>query len=159
MFLTFRKLLKIMRNHHKLYLKVDIYYWSVCFKRLEKNLQIGLDYAYYLSSLGYSWDVMLKLTDVNLKLISDIQNYQSVKSTIKCEISLIFKGYAEAHNKFLKLYVVNKPTSYIIYLDANDLYGHSIMQLLPIEMHGWVNPKDFNLDNYLIQIIIQYIVS
>ena len=68
MFLTFRKLLKIMRNDHKLYLKVDIYYWSVCFKRLEKNLQIGLDYAYYLSSPGYSWDVMLKLTDVNLKL-------------------------------------------------------------------------------------------
>ena len=98
---------------------------------------------------------MLKLTDVNLKLISDIQNCQSVKSTIKLGISLICKSYAEAHNKFLKLYVVNKPTSYIIYLDANDLYGHSIMQLFPIEIHGWINPKDFNLNNYLIQIIIQ----
>ena len=45
-------------------------------------------------------------------------------------------------------YDANKPTSYIIYLDANNIYEHSMMQLLPTEIIDRVNPKDFNLDNY-----------
>ena len=61
---------------------------------------------------------------------------------------MIFKGCDEANNKFLKLYRANKPILYIIYLDANNLYKHSPMQLLPTEIHDWINPKDFNLDNY-----------
>ena len=31
---------------------------------------------------------------------------------------------------------------------ANNLYGHSLMQLLPTEILDWVNPKDLNLNNY-----------
>ena len=54
-------------------------------------------------------------------------------------------SYTEANNKFLKSYDANKLISYIIYLDANNLYGHSMAQLLPTEI--LVNPKDFNLDN------------
>ena len=61
---------------------------------------------------------------------------------------MICKGYAEANSKFLKSFDANKPTSCIIYLDANNLYRHSMMKLLPTEILDWDNPKDFNLDNY-----------
>ena len=61
---------------------------------------------------------------------------------------MIFKSNAEANNKFLKYYNANKPTSYIIYLDTNNLNGHSLMELLLTEILDQVNPKDFNLDNY-----------
>ena len=54
---------------------------------------------------------------------------------------MICKGYYEANNKFLISCDVNKPTSCIIYLDANNFYGHPIMQLLQTEMLGWVNQK------------------
>ena len=47
---------------------------------------------------------------------------------------MICKGYAGANNNFLKSYNDNKPTSYIIYLDANNLYGYSMMQLSPTEI-------------------------
>ena len=67
---------------------------------------------------------------------------------ISGSISLIFQGYAEASNEFLKLHDPNKPTSYIIYFDANNLYGNCMMQLLPFEVLNWVDPKKFNLDNY-----------
>ena len=56
-------------------------------------------------------------------------------------------SYTEANNKFLKSYDANKHISYIIYLDANNLYGHSMTQLLPTEILDCVNPKDFSLDN------------
>ena len=60
---------------------------------------------------------------------------------------MICKVHAEANSKFLKSYDDNKPTSYIIYIDPNNLYGHSMMQLLPTKILDWVDPKDFSLDN------------
>ena len=62
--------------------------------------------------------------------------------------SMICNGYTEANNKVLKSYEAGKPISYIIYLNVNNLYGHSMMQLTRTEMLVWVNPKDFNLDSY-----------
>ena len=91
---------------------------------------------------------MLRFIDVNLKLISNFEKYQFIESTIKGGISMICKEYCEANTKFLKSDGANKPSSYIIYLDSNDLYRHFMMQFLPTEMLDWVNPKDFNLDNY-----------
>ena len=52
---------------------------------------------------------------------------------------MIYKDYAEASNKLLLLYDANKPTSYIIYLEPNNLYQHLMMQLLPTEILNWVN--------------------
>ena len=67
---------------------------------------------------------------------------------IRGGISIICNAYGEAYNKLLKSDYANKPTLYIIYLDDNNLYGHSMMQLLPIEILFWVNIKDFNLCKY-----------
>ena len=61
---------------------------------------------------------------------------------------MICKLYAEVHNKLLKSIDTNKLTSYIIYLEAKNLYGPSVMQLLPTEILDWVNSKYFNLGNY-----------
>ena len=50
---------------------------------------------------------MLRFTDVDLKLISAIEKYQIVESTIKGCVSMIFKGYAKANNKFLiQIYII-----------------------------------------------------
>ena len=57
---------------------------------------------------------MLRLTVVDLKLVSDIEKYLFVESTIRDVISMISKGYAEGSSRFLKLSDANKPTSYII---------------------------------------------
>ena len=91
---------------------------------------------------------MLRFTDYNLKLISDIEKYQFVESMISGTISMICKGYAKGNNKSLKLYDSDKPISYILYLDANNLYGHSVVQSLPAEKLDWVSPDKFNPDNY-----------
>ena len=43
--------------------------------------------------------------------------------------------------------MLTKAISYITDSDANNLYGHSMFQLLLTEILDWVNPKDFNLGN------------
>ena len=60
---------------------------------------------------------------------------------------MICRGHSEAKNKFLKSNDPSKPSTNIMYLDANNLFGHSKIQLLPTEMFDWVIPKHFNLQS------------
>ena len=124
-------------------LKVDVLLLVCVFETFRKESinSFELDPARYLSTPGYSWGAMLKFTDVTTKLVSDTEKYQFVERAIRGAISMICKGYLEANNKFLKSYDAKKPKSYIIYLDANNLYGQSMMQLLPTEVLDWVNKK------------------
>ena len=41
-------------------------------KILEALLNYGLDPCHYVSTPGLSWDAMLKMTGINLELITDI---------------------------------------------------------------------------------------
>ena len=46
--------------------------------------------------------------------------------------------YAEANNKYMKNHDKSKESSYLIYLDANNLYGRTMSQTLPVEGFKWV---------------------
>lgn len=61
---------------------------------------------------------------------------------------MVFKEYNGASYRLLTSYDANKPFSYIIYLVTHNLYGQSMVQLLPTETLDWVNPKGFNLNTY-----------
>ena len=47
---------------------------------------------------------MLKFNNVDLKLFSDIEKYQLIKSTIRGGICMICKDFAEGNNIFIKYY-------------------------------------------------------
>ena len=61
-------------------------------------------------------------------------------------------GYAKANSKYMKNYNKNIESSYIIYLDANKLYGWVMSQKLPVNGLKWLNdPARFNegfIENY-----------
>ena len=48
-----------------------ICYWLVCLKESINSFE--LDPAHYLSTPGYSWNTVLRFTDVNSKLVSGIE--------------------------------------------------------------------------------------
>lgn len=73
---------------------------------------------------------------------------------IRDGIFMISEGYGEANNKFWKLYNPNKPTSYVIYLGTNNLYGYYMMQILSLEILVWVNPEK-NLIQTIIVMMVQ----
>ena len=110
------------------YLKRDVLLLAVAYQnfRKESATSFKLDSLHYMSTPGYSSEAMEKFTGVRLKLISDIEKEQFVESIIRGGNSIISKGYAGANKKILKLRGPNKPTLYSIYLNANNLYGHSI---------------------------------
>lgn len=89
---------------------------------------------------------MLRFTDAKLKWISE--KYQFIENVIWEGISMYCKSYNKADNIFLMSYDPTKSSMYIIYIGANNKYGHSMMQSLPIEIPSWVNLKEFRLYSY-----------
>ena len=59
----------------------------------------GLDPCYYFSSPGLSWDVMLKMTEIELKFISDSNMNYFIEEGMRRGISYIAKRYSKANNK------------------------------------------------------------
>ena len=48
-------------------------------------------------------------------------------------------SYAKASNRYMKDYDESKESSYIQYLDANNLYGAAMAEKLPINGFKWIN--------------------
>ena len=45
--------------------------------------------------------------------------------------------YATANSRYIKKYNKENGSSYIMYLDANNLYGWAMSQKLPVDGFGW----------------------
>ena len=100
-----------------------------------------LDPPQNYTSAGLSWDAMLIHTEVNLQLIDDIDMYLLMESGLCGGISVISSKYAKANNPYLSDYKPDDPTSYIVYLDANNLYGWAMSQYLPEKEFCWMTEE------------------
>ena len=87
-----------------------------------------------------AWDTALKITNVNLELILNINQYKCIEGAIRGGISMISTRYAKANNPYIENYDPSKPTTYLIYLDANNLYAWAMEQFLPIGGFRFVSP-------------------
>ena len=69
-----------MGQYHDLYLKSDILSLADVFENFRKTCleYYKLDPAHYYTSPGLSWDSMLKMTDIKLELMHDIDMYQFI---------------------------------------------------------------------------------
>ena len=141
-------MLKTMGEYHDLYLKSDILLLADVFENFRKTcLQYyKLDPCHYFTSPGLSWDAMLKMTDMKLELMTDIDMFQFIAKGMRGGISYIANRYGRA-NKYMKTYNEKKPIKYIMYLDANNLYGWAMSQYLPTGGFKWMTEKQIdNID-------------
>ena len=60
-----------------------------------------------------------------------------VEKGIRGVICHAIHRYAKTNNKYMKNYDRNKESSYIQYLDANNLYGWAVSQKLPADGFKW----------------------
>ena len=128
---TFR--IKNMGEYHDLYLISDILLLADVFENFRDTCleYYGLDPAHYVSAPGLTWDAMLKMIGINLELITDIDEQLFIERGMRGGISYRAHRHAEANNKYMKFYNPEDDTTYIIYLDANNLYGWAMIQPLP----------------------------
>ena len=136
-------------EYHDLYLKTDVLLLADVFENFRKMClkYYGLDPCHYITSPGLAWDACLKMTEIKLELISDIDQYLFVEKGLRGGLSVITHRKGEANNKYMKDYDKEKPSKYIAYLDANNLYGWAMSQYMPTGGFRWVKPEDFKLEN------------
>ena len=133
--------IKNLGEYHDLYLKTDVLLLVDVFENFrDKCLNIfGLDPCHYFTSPGLSWDAALKKTKVKLDLITDIDMILFIEKGMRGGISYIAHRHAKANNKYLPDYNPELEYSYLIYQDANNLYGWAMCKRLPTGNFKWLN--------------------
>jgi len=106
-----------------------------------------LDPAWYFTSPGLAWDAALKLTGVELELLSDYDMLLMIKHGIRGGISTISNRYGVANNRFMgESFDKRKQSSFVTYFDANNLYGWAMSKPLPTHGFEWMTEEE--LDNW-----------
>ena len=117
--------IKNLTEYHDLYVQSDTLLLSDTFENF-RNMCLNiyeLDPTYFVSAPGLAWQACLKKTGVKLELLTDIDMLLMVEKGTRGGICQAIHRYAKANNKYMKNYDKNIESSYIEYLDANNLYG------------------------------------
>ena len=127
--------------------------------------------VYFVSAPGLAWQACFKKAGVKLELLTDIDMLLIIEKETRGWICQATHRDAKANNKYMKNYNKNIESSYIQYLDANNLYGWAMSQKLPVNNFKWVKQEEdlsqFNEDfmknydensntGYFLQVDIDY---
>ena len=96
---------------------------------------------------------MKKMTGVELELIYDIDMHLLTEKGMRGGISYIAKRHNKANNECMESHDSSEESVYIIYLDANYLYGWAMIQYLPSGGFKWLSKKE--IDKFQMMKIVQ----
>ena len=127
-------------DYHDLYVRSDTLLLAHVFENLRNAClsNYELDPAHFVSLPGLAWQACLKMTNVELELITEYDMPLMIEDGIRGVICHAIQRYAKANNKYMNDYKKNKESSYIQYLDANNLYGMAMSEKLPIKGFKWM---------------------
>ena len=131
--------IKNMREYHDLYMLTDVLLLADVFENFRETsmLYYDLDPAHYFTLPGYGWDAMLLKTGIELDLISDMDMYLMIEKGIRGGMTQVSLKHAVANNKYMTSFDKQQPSTYLMYLDANNLYGLAMSKYLPYKNFKW----------------------
>ena len=158
-----------MGEYHDLYVHTDTILLANVFESFRSVCMenYGLDPAHFDTAPELAWRACLKKTGVRLELLLDPDMLLMFERGIRGGITQSVHRWAAANNPYMDEYDSSKPTKYLQYLDANNLYGWAMSQPLPTGEFRWVkcdsNPnklvvksaakKDYG---YLLEVDVSY---
>ena len=90
---------------------------------------------------------MTKMTGIKLELMTDVDMFQFIEKGLRGGISYIANRHGEANNKYISGYDSSKPSKYVMYLDANNLYGYAMSQCLTTGGFRWMTEQQIQKVN------------
>ena len=154
--------MEYFKDYHELYNKVDVLLLADVFKNF-RNICLEnyeLDPAHYYTAPGLAWDAALKVTNVNLELLSDIDMLLMVEKGIRGGVSMVSNRYGKANNKYMgDKFNSNEPSKYIQYFDANNLYGWAMSKPLPTHGFKWMKTSEletWELHSCILEVDLEY---
>ena len=133
-----------LRDYHNFYLLTDVLLRTYVFQNFRDvcHQHYGLDPTRNYTSHGLSWQAALKITDVELDLLTDIDQHLFIQEGVRGGVAMISHRYARANAPGMENYDASKPNSYIRCLDAKNLYGWAMSQLLPTSNFKWLTDEE-----------------
>ena len=133
-------------QYHDLYVQSDTLLLADVFENFRDMCVkvYELDPAHFLSLPGLAWQACLKKTNIELELLTDYDMLLMVEEGIRGGICHSMHRYAKANNKYMKNYNKDEESSYIQYLDANNLYGWAMSKKLPVNGFRWLDSDEIN---------------
>ena len=141
--------MKNLGEYHDLYIKIDTLLLANIFENF-RNMCLNiyeLDPVYFVSAPGLAWQACLKKTKVELELLTDYDMILMTEKGIRGGICQASHRYAKANNPYMKNYDKIIESSYLEYLDANNLYGWAMSQKLPVNDFKWVKIEELSKFN------------
>ncbi|XP_065662831.1 uncharacterized protein LOC136085451 [Hydra vulgaris] len=153
---------KTFRDYHDLYNISDVLLLADVFENFRdvcmKNYK--LDPAWYYTSPGLAWDAALKKTKVKLELLSNYDMILMIKKGIRGGISMISNRLETSNNKYMDdAYDKSKESTFIQYLDANNLYEWAMSKPLPTHGFKWMDEdelKNWKLIPCILEVDLDY---
>ena len=108
-----------------------------------------VDPAHFLTTPGLAWQAYLKKTEVELQLLTDNDMLNLSEKGIRGGMCQASYRSAKANNKYMKNYDKNKEASFLIYDDANNLYGWSMCKKLPVSNFKWVDDLSIFTEDFI----------
>ena len=156
-------------DHHDLYVQSDTLLLADVFENFRnKCIEIyELDPAHFYLHRD-SMASLFKDIGVELELLTDVDMLLMIEKGIRGGICHAVHRYAKANNKYIIYHNKNKESSYIMYLDTNNLYGWAVSQKLPVNSFKWVKnvskidedfTKNYDEDSdegYILEVDIKY---
>jgi hypothetical protein len=94
-----------------------------------------LDPANYLTAPGLAWGAMLPMTGIKLDLITDLSMLDMIEKMKRGGVCFVgSKRHVKANNKFLQHFDPKNHSNYILHVDANNLFGWAMSQVLQPEV-------------------------
>ena len=141
--------MKSLEDYHDSYNETDILLLADVFENF-RNIcckHYKLDPAHYFTAPDLAWEAALKVTEVKLELLSDPYMLLMIEKGIRGGVSMISNRYGKSNNKYMDTkYDSSKPSTYITYLDASNLYGWAMSKPLPIHNFEWMESSE--LENW-----------
>ena len=137
--------MKNLKDYHNFYNQADVLLLVDVFENFRdiciKNY--NLDPPHQYTTPGLAWDAALKVTKVELELLTDTDMLLMVEKGIRGGVSMISNRYGKANNKYMgKSFKDIEPSKYITYLDANNLYGWAMSKPLPTHGFKWMKVNE-----------------
>ena len=154
-------------DYHDLYLRTDVVLLANMFEAFRDTClkHYKLDPAHFYTSPGLAWRACLKCTGIKLELLTDPDMLLMFERGIRGGITQAVHKYASANNKYMgDKFNPNEDTTYLQYLDANNLYGWAMSQPFPTGGFKWVdvNPNKISElaartdKGYLLEVDVSY---
>ena len=131
-------------DYHDLYLLSDVLLLADVFENFRYAClnAYNVNPCYFYASPGLALQACLKMSGVEIELLTDPVVYLFIEEGLRGGISVISKRYSKANNPYIPNYNADKETSYEMYLDANNLYGWAMSQPLPTGEFDWLTEEE-----------------